>query len=88
MPERPRYLEWSELLRRTFGKDVLVCEKCGGPKKVLAFVTEGEKARAILEKLGIDGTGPPLAPARPPPHQADWCDPASREAGLDPSWPD
>ena len=73
-----------ELLERTFG---LVCEKCGGRKKVVTFVTEAAQARAILEELGIDGTGPPLAPARPPPHQADWCDRACPEAGIDPSWP-
>ena len=65
-----------ELLERTFG---LVCEKCGGRKKVVTFVTEAAQARAILEELGIDGTGPPLAPARPPPHQADWCDRACPE---------
>jgi hypothetical protein len=88
MPERKRYLDWSELLRRTFGRDVLRCDKCGGRKTVVAFVTEPNQAGAILEELGIDGTGPPLAPARPPPHQADWCDPASPEAGIDPTWPD
>jgi hypothetical protein len=88
VPERKRYLDWSELLKPPFGRDLLVCEKCGGRKKVAAFVAEAAQARAILEGLGIDGTGPPLALARPPPHQAHWCGPASLETGIDPCWPD
>ena len=30
VPERKRYLDWPELLKRTFGRDVLHCDKCGG----------------------------------------------------------
>jgi hypothetical protein len=31
MPQRKRYLDWAELLRRkAFGRDVLICERCGG----------------------------------------------------------
>jgi hypothetical protein len=53
MPERKRYLDWSELLKRTFARDVLVCEKCGGRKRVVAFVAKAAQALAMLEVLGI-----------------------------------
>ncbi len=43
MPESPRrgaYRPWAELLKRTFGFDVLSCPCCGGRMKLLALVTE------------------------------------------------
>jgi len=89
LPRRKRYLDWAQLLMRTFAVDVLVCHKCGGKKKVEAFIPESERARAILDELGIDGTGHPLAPARRRPEQLDYCLDAPREdPGIDPTWPD
>jgi hypothetical protein len=31
-------LPWADLLRRTFGIDVLVCPQCAGPRRVLAAI--------------------------------------------------
>jgi hypothetical protein len=85
MPERPRRLPWADLLKRVWGTDVFVCDQCGGRRKLTAFMPDARQASEILERLGIDATAPPLAPARSPPHQeefelappGDWVDPPS-----------
>jgi hypothetical protein len=66
-PERKRTLDWVDLLRRTFAIDVLTCTHCGGPRQVIAFITEPEVVAQILKHLGLPSTPPPLAPCRGPP---------------------
>ena len=62
-----RALSWSELLRRTFRVEVLVCARCGGPRRVIAMIQDPATARRILHHLGLPASAPPIAPARPPP---------------------
>ena len=63
---RPRrYYRWAELMRRVFEVDVLVCEHCGGRRRVLTFLTDPPVLRRILEHLGLAADPPPIAPARP-----------------------
>jgi len=88
MPERPARLPWADLLARVFAVDVLVCPKCGGRRKVTAFMPGGELARQVLERLGIDATGPPIAPARTPPHQEEAFELPPDDAGVDAQYPD
>jgi hypothetical protein len=57
--ERKRYLDWSQLLRRVFAADLLTCEKCGGRRKVTAFLPGAREAREVLDRLGNDATAPP-----------------------------
>jgi len=66
-PERKRTLDWADLLRRAFAIDVLTCTRCGGPRQVIAFITEPEVVAHILDHLGLPSTPPPLAPCRGPP---------------------
>jgi anaerobic selenocysteine-containing dehydrogenase len=70
--ERTPRVQWAELLRRTFDFDVFACVRCGGRRRVLAYVKAGRGVRAILEHLGLPTAGARLAPARGPP-QAAWC---------------
>ncbi|MBI5543021.1 MAG: hypothetical protein HY901_03985 [Deltaproteobacteria bacterium] len=63
-PERPRFLAWPQLLARTFEVDVLACEKCGGRRRIKAFIPGVAMARRILDELGIDAMAPPILPAR------------------------
>ncbi len=63
---RRRY-RWAELMQRVFKVDVLVCEHCGGRRRVLTFLTDPPVLRAILEHLGLPADPPTVAPARPPP---------------------
>ena len=53
--------------QRVFKVDVLVCEHCGGRRRVLTFLTDPPVLRAILEHLGLPADPPTVAPARPPP---------------------
>jgi hypothetical protein len=73
-PERagPRYrVPWAELLKRVFAFDVLECPRCAGRLEIIAFIAEGSVAKRILDHLGLDAQGPPLARARSPDHPAD-----------------
>jgi hypothetical protein len=66
-PERKRTLDWADLLRRAFAIDVLTCGHCGGPRQLIAFITEPKVVAQILDHLGLPSTPPPLAPCRGPP---------------------
>ena len=72
-PDRPVRLPWADLLRRVHGIDVRRCGHCGGPLRVLAYLTDPGTLRKILEHLGLPWTlpprGPPPSPPRPPPTQ-------------------
>ncbi len=61
---RATRLPWAELLRRVFREDVLECNRCGGRRVVLAFLSERRAVKAVLQHLGLPTTGPPVAPAR------------------------
>ncbi len=65
-------VDWAELLSRTFDFDVFACVRCGGRRRVLAYVKGARGVRAILKHLGLPTAGARLAPARGPP-QAAWC---------------
>ena len=39
MKERTPRVEWSELLSRTFDFDVFACVRCGGSRRVPAYLT-------------------------------------------------
>ena len=87
MPERERRLDWAELISRVFEVDVLACEKCGGRRKIKAFIPGGAMARKILEELGIDATAPPIVPARRIPRQESFELPPDY-SGIDEQHPD
>jgi hypothetical protein len=87
MPDRKRYLDWSQLLRRVFAADLLTCEKCGGRRKVTAFLPSSREAREVLDRLGYDATAPPIAAARAPPHQEAFELPVD-DPGVDEQYPD
>lgn len=72
-PRRSRRpIPWAELLRRTFGADVLHCPRCGGTRRVVAVVLRSSTARAILEHLRLPSRPLPLAPATSPPQLSLW----------------
>jgi hypothetical protein len=61
------YIPWSELMQRTFGLDVMECEKCGGRLKFLALIEDPDAIFKILDHLGLPTEPPRPRPARPPP---------------------
>ncbi|MEM7204499.1 MAG: ATP-dependent helicase HrpA [Planctomycetota bacterium] len=56
-------------MKRVFEADVLRCPRCGGVRKVLAFVMEAAAVRRVLAHLGLPAEAPVLAPARGPPDE-------------------
>ena len=57
---------WAELLRRVFALDVLTCPQCGGPRRLIARLTDPTVVRKILTHLGHPTEPPRSAPARSP----------------------
>jgi hypothetical protein len=69
--ERMPRVDWAKLLRRTFALDIFVCARCGGRRRVLAYLTARGAVRSILEHLGLAWQPPRRAPAQGPP-QRSW----------------
>jgi hypothetical protein len=56
---------WAQLIRRIYEVDPLVCLRCGGPMRIIAFITEPKVIGKILKHFadkGIDARSPPGAP--------------------------
>ena len=70
MNERTPRVDGAELLKRTFDFDVFACMRCGGRRRVLAYVKGAQGVRAILKPLGLPTASVHLAPARGPPQSA------------------
>jgi hypothetical protein len=60
---RKRNYAWAELMKRVFLVDVLQCERCGGPMKILAAIHPPDATRKILQYLGLPSRAPPLGRA-------------------------
>jgi hypothetical protein len=63
---------WAQLIRRVYEIDPLVCPRCQGVMRVVAFITDGRVIRRILDHLGAsarratqDRAPPPAAAAVP-----------------------
>lgn len=79
---KSRYIPWAELLRKTFGFELL-CSKCKGPLRLVALIKSEEIAGRILTAMHLPTDVPELHPARPPPGTAPV---AGGEEGLGESW--
>ena len=44
---------WADLMRRTFGFDVLACPRCGGRLRLIALIEQAAVIRRILGHLGL-----------------------------------
>ena len=64
-----RYIRWSELLRKTFGFEI-VCSKCQAPLRLIALIQTEDIAQKILIAMHLPADIPALHPARPPPREA------------------
>jgi hypothetical protein len=68
LPRRRAYRPWAELLKRTFGFDVLACPHCEGQMRLLAMVTDDKSVTRYLRALGEPTDAPTRTPARGPPY--------------------
>jgi Putative transposase len=58
----PRRWTWARLLHRVFAIEVLVCDRCGGPRRILGAVIDPPAVRRGLVALGLAATPPPGQP--------------------------
>ncbi len=70
--------QWAELMRRTFGFDVLACERCGGRLRLVALIEDAYVVRRILHHLGLPTELPEPQPARAPPREPNVTEEGSR----------
>jgi Integrase core domain len=68
MPKRSPYRPWAELLKRSFGFDVLQCPHCQGRMRLLALLTEDREVKRYLRAIGEPTELPIPESARPPPY--------------------
>ena len=66
-PRRAARYAWALLLARIYEVFPLVCPRCGGAMRIIAFITDGPTVRDILGHLGEPTAPPRIAPARGPP---------------------
>lgn len=60
-------MRWAALMQRTFGFDVLACDRCGGRLRFLALIQEPVVIGRILSHLGLPTDVPRPRPSRAPP---------------------
>ncbi|MBL8407374.1 hypothetical protein [Candidatus Accumulibacter contiguus] len=58
---------WALLLARIYEVFPLLCPRCGGEMRIIAFITDAGAVRDILTHLGEPTSPPRLMPARAPP---------------------
>jgi hypothetical protein len=77
---------WAVLIARIYEVFPLLCPKCGGQMRLIAFITEGTQIRKILDHIGVDSEPPHISPARGPPLWDD-CDAHVGEGvAAEPDW--
>ena len=50
---------WARLIAKVFQADPLVCKRCGGPLKVVAYVSDSVAIRRILDPLDLSPSEKP-----------------------------
>jgi len=78
---------WAELMRRTFGADVLACLRCGGRLRLVALIEQASVIQHILRHLGLPTEVPEPCPARAPPRLLETNDDHDQRApDVDAVW--
>jgi hypothetical protein len=86
-PKRsPAHYLWAVLIARIYEVFPLLCPKCGGQMRLIAFITEGTQIRKILDHIGVDSEPLHIAPARGPPLWDDCDAQTSDGVHIEPDW--
>lgn len=86
-PSRAGAYQWAELMRRTFGVDVLACPRCGGRLRLVALIEQASVVQRFLRHLGLPTEVPEPRPARAPPRLLDPIEDQSQDAPeFDAAW--
>lgn len=80
---------WSELLKRSFAIDVLVCFACGGKMRFISHIEEPIVVGKILDHIGLQSEAPRIHPPRGPPQRELFeSTPAKHDEFYQPSFDD
>ena len=71
---KSRYVPWAELLRKTFGFEI-VCQKCQSPLHLIALIKSEDIAKKILTAMHLPAE---LGPARPAPAPRGFAAPVAQ----------
>jgi len=82
----PAHYLWAALIARIYEVFPLVCPLCGGPMRLIAFITQGAQVSKILEHIGVDSRPPRIAPARGPPLWDDCDAQVGDGVQIEPDW--
>lgn len=86
-PKRaPAHYLWAVLIARIYEVFPLLCPKCGGQMRLIAFIIEGTQIRKILNHIGVDSEPPRIAPARAPPLWEDVDGQIGEGVAVEPDW--
>ena len=58
---------WADLMRRSFGLEVLDCPRCGGRLRLIALIEDTSVIERLLRHLGLPTEIPEACPPRAPP---------------------
>ena len=76
-------------MRRSYSLDVLVCPRCSGAMRVIAFIDNQRVASRILQHLGLPTTTQIFRLGRDPPQtEFTWDDGGGADAEPDYAWGD
>jgi hypothetical protein len=78
--------QWAELMRRTFGVDVLACPRCGRQLRLVALIDQASVIQRILRYLGLPTDVPEPRPARAPPRHLGPEDQSQQAPDFDAAW--
>ena len=59
---------WARLIQKVYEVDPLICPKCQGKMRIIAFIEDAEVIKKILKHLGLWETRNHDPPARNPTH--------------------
>lgn len=65
---------WARLIKKVYEVDPLVCPKCGGEMKIVAFIQQQREIKQLCENLGLEDwrAPPPIKSARAEPEIDDF----------------
>ena len=87
MAQHWRCYQWAELIRRTFGVDVLACPRCGERLRLVALIEQASMIQRILRHFGLPTDVPEPRSARAAPRLLDRIEDQSQGAlEFDAAW--
>ena len=53
LPKRKATSTWASLIKKVYNVDPLICSKCGGNMKIVAFITDSREITKIMKHLNV-----------------------------------